>query len=361
MNRIVQAGIITGLASITNLFAQIGGNGTYAFLKVPVTAKIEALGGNIVSLYDNDLSIVNSNPANLNSDMNNQVVMSFNSYFANIGQGYFAYSKTWKKIGSFYGGFQFLNYGDFVRTDEFGNIQGTFSAGDYAFNVGYSRPFFDSLMYVGATVKMIGSQYAEYNSFGLTTDLGVSYVSRNKLTTVSLVMRNMGGTLDPYERGHYEAAPFEMHIGMSQGFKHVPLKLFITFTNLQRPDLSYIDPANRYEADPLTGDTIDKKIGAGLVLIRHFAVGAELFPFKKHLFLRISYNFLRSGEMAVSQLNGAVGLSYGIGIRISHFTFSYSRSQYFVNESPNHLTLNVNLDGFFKTKKMKKENVPTVN
>ncbi len=360
MKRILKIGILTGVVGITNLFAQIGGNGTYAFLKVPATARIEGLGGNIISLYDNDLSIVNSNPANLNADMNNQVVMSFNNYFANIGQGYFAYSKTWKKIGSFYAGFQFLNYGDFQRTDEFGNLQGTFSAGDYAFNVGYSRPFFDSLMYVGATVKMIGSQYAEYNSFGLTTDLGVSYVSRNKLTTVSFVMRNMGGTLDPYEKGHYEAAPFEMHVGFSQGFKHVPLKLFVTFTNLQRPDLSYVNPDTRFQADPLTGDTLDTKIGAGLVLLRHFTIGAELFPFKKHLFLRVAYNFLRSGEMTVSALNGAVGLSYGIGIRISHFTFSYSRSQYFVNESPNHFTLNINLDGFFKSKKVKKDNVPTI-
>ena len=226
--------LIPGLLQNTNLFAQIGGNGTYAFLKIPATARIEALGGNIISLYDNDLSIVNSNPANLNADMNNQVVMSFNNYFANIGQGYFAYSKTFKKIGSFYAGFQFLNYGDFVRTDEVGNIQGTFSAGDYAFNVGYSRPFFDSLLYVGATVKMIGSQYAEYNSFGLTSDIGVSYVSRNKLTTASAVFRNMGGTLDPYTAGRYEAAPFEIHLGFSQGFKHVPLKLFISFTNLQR-------------------------------------------------------------------------------------------------------------------------------
>src|SRR5215216_1452054 len=188
MKRSVSILSVLFLFLCTNSFAQIGGNGTYAFLKIPVSAKIEALGGNLISVYDNDLSIVNSNPALLNSDMDNQVVMSYNNYFANIGQGYFAYSKTWKKIGSFYAGFQFLNYGDFLRTDEVGNIQGTFSAGDYAFNVGYARPLFDSLMYIGGTLKMIGSQYAEYNSFGLTTDLGVSYVSRNKLTTVSLVM-----------------------------------------------------------------------------------------------------------------------------------------------------------------------------
>jgi hypothetical protein len=116
-----------------------------------------------------------------------------------------------------------------------------------------------------------------------------------------------------------------------------------------------VNPADRFQADPLTGDTLDTKIGAGLVLLRHFTIGAELFPFKKHLFLRVAYNFLRAGEMQVEALNGAVGLSYGIGIRISHFTFSYSRSQYFVNESPNHITLNVNLDGFFKNKRVKKE------
>lgn len=337
-----------------NIHAQIGGIGTYAFLKIPTSARIEALGGNIISIYDDDLSIVNSNPALLNSDMNNQITMSFNAYFANIGQGYVGYSRTFKNIGSFYAGLQFLNYGDFVRTDEIGNKIGTFSAGDYSFAIGYSRPFFDSLMYVGAAIKLIGSQYAEYNSFGTTLDLGVSYVSRNKLTTVSAVIRNFGGTLDPYTPRGHEWAPFEFHLGVSQGFKHVPLKLFVNLTNMQQPDLTYVDPDTRFQPDPLTGDTIDTKIGVGDAILRHFTIGAELFPFKKHLFLRVAYNFLRAGEMKVDALNGAVGLSYGIGIKISHFTFSYSRAHYFITESPNHFSLNIDLDGFLKKKTVKK-------
>lgn len=334
--------------------AQMGGSSTYTFLKLPTSARTEALGGMIISMYDDDLALAQQNPSLLNKGMHNQLVMSFNSYFANIGTGYAAYARHWDKIGTFYAGMQFMNYGDFTRTDEYGNILGTFSAGDYALNIGYSRPFFDSLLYVGATYKMMFSQYAEYNSFGMALDLGATYVSRNKLFTASLVMRNIGGQLKPYTPGNFEAPPFELHLGISQSFKHVPLRLMLWVTNLQRPDLSFTDPDNRYQVDPLTNDTIDTKIGIGTNILRHFTIGAELFPFKKHLFLRIAYNFLRGGEMQVDAKGGGVGLSYGVGIRIANFTISYSRAHYFITESPNHITLNLDLNSFYKWKRKKK-------
>jgi len=342
------------LFSFVSLHAQMGGSSTYTFLKLPNSARVEALGGMAISIYDDDLSLAQQNPSLLNKSMHNQLVMSYNNYFANIGQGYAAYARHWDKIGTFYAGIQFLNYGDFKRTDEFGNINGTFSAGDYALNIGYSRPFFDSLLYVGGTFKMLYSQYAEYNSFGMALDLGATYVSRNKLFTASVVLRNMGGQLDPYTPGNYEAPPFELHFGISQSFKHVPLRLMLWVTNLQRPDLSYVDPEHRFEVDPLTNDTIDTKIGVGTNILRHFTIAAELFPFKKHLFLRVAYNFMRGGEMAVDAKGGAVGLSYGVGIRIANFTISYSRAHYFITESPNHFTLNIDLNSFYKWKRKKK-------
>lgn len=330
--------------------AQVGGNGTYAFLKLSQSARIEALGGNAISIYDNDLSVVFSNPSLLNKSMHNQVVTSANMYFANIGYGTFAYSRHWDKIGSFYAGFQFINYGDFIRADETGEKQGTFSAGDYTFNVGYSRPFFDSLLYIGANLKFVGSQYAEYNSLGLLTDIGATYVSKNKLTTVSAVFRNMGGQINTYTSRNFEKPPFEIHVGFSQSLKYVPIRLFVWCTNLQSPILNTVQEEDRFTTDPLTGELVDNSVSVGDQILRHFTIGAEIFPFKKHLFLRVAYNFQRAGEMNFEPLNGAVGLCYGIGLKINAISFSYSRAHYFMSQSPNHITLNIDLNRFLKKK-----------
>jgi hypothetical protein len=336
-------------------WTQLGGSSTFNFLKMPNSARIEALGAATPALFDNDLSLGLQNPAVYNKGMHNQMQFSFNNYFANIGYGFAGYSRTWDKIGSFMAGIQYFNYGDFTRTDEAGNIQGTFTAQDVAIYIGYSRAFFDSLLLVGANFKNIISQYAEYNSYGMAIDLGAMYVSKNKLFTAGLTLKNIGGQLDPYTQGNREPIPFEIQLGVSQAFKHVPLRFFLTATNLQRPDLSYADKDNRFVLDPLTGDSIDTKIGLGLNILRHFVIGMELSPFKRRLFLRLAYNFQRGGEMGIDALNGAVGLSYGVGIRISHFTISYGRAHYFVTNSPNHFTLNVNLDGFLKAKKKRVE------
>lgn len=340
------------------IWGQLGGSSTYNFLKLPNSARVEALGGAVPALFDTDLSIGLQNPSTYNKGMHNQIQLSFNNYLAHIGYGFVGYSRTWNKIGSFMGGIQYLNYGDFIRADESGNQLGTFTAQDVAIYVGYSRSFFDSLLFVGANFKNIISQYAEYNSYGMALDLGVTYLSKNKLFTAGLVLKNMGGQLDPYTPGNREPIPFEIQLGVSQGFKHVPLRLFLTVTNLQRPDLGYYDRDNRFILDPLTGDSVDTKLNIGLNILRHFIIGFELFPFKKHLYLRLAYNFQRGGEMAIDAMNGAVGLSYGIGVRISHFTLSYSRAHYFMTQSPNHFTLNINLDGFLKAKKRKAEAPP---
>jgi len=350
--------IILTLFTVIPAFSQLGGSSTYNFLKLPNSARIEALGGATPALFDADLSLGLQNPATYNKGMHNQIQLSFNNYLANIGYGFAGYSRTWDKIGSFMGGIQYLNYGDFIRADESGNQLGTFTAHDVAIYIGYSRSFFDSLLFVGANFKNIISQYAEYNSYGMALDLGATYVSRNKLFTAGLVIKNIGGQLDPYTPGNREPIPFEIQIGVSQAFKHVPLRFFLTATNLQRPDLSYYDRDNRFVQDPLTGDSIDTKLNVGLNILRHFIIGMEFYPFKKRVFLRLAYNFQRSGEMSVDAMNGAVGLSYGIGVRISHFTISYSRAHYFMTQSPNHFTLNINLDGFLKAKKKKSEAPP---
>ena len=62
--------------------AQIGGVGTYEFLNLPVSARTAALGGNIMSVKDNDINASFQNPSLLNPSMDNSLSLSFINYFA---------------------------------------------------------------------------------------------------------------------------------------------------------------------------------------------------------------------------------------------------------------------------------------
>jgi hypothetical protein len=333
------------------MWGQLGGSSTYNFLKLPQSARIEALGGYTVALMDQDPASAFQNPSLLNPKMHHQVSASFNAYFANIGYGSFGYARHWKGIGTFFGGVQYLDYGAFKGTDETGQFTGNFYARDQALMVGYSRSFFDSLLYLGASAKFIYSQYESYLSVGSALDLAATYQSKNRRTHASLVFRNIGSQWIPFTSGQYEPLPFEIVAGFTHELEHLPLRLMVTTANLQRPDLGWDDATGRFQVDPLTGDTIDTRISFGSNLIRHFILGAELMPFKRHLFIRLGYNFMRSGELSVDQAGGAIGLTYGFGIRISHFTFSYGRAEYHPAGSPNHFSLQVNLGGFNKAAK----------
>lgn len=342
--------ILSGMfcAVTAGLHAQLGGSSTYSFLRLPQSARIEALGGTSMSLMDEDPLQGFQNPSLLNPRMHHRAGASINAYFANIGYGSLAYVRHWEGIGTFFGGVQYLDYGTFRGTDEAGNFTGDFQAKDQAFMIGYSRPFLDSMLYVGATTKFIYSQYESYISSGIVFDLGATYQSRNRRTHVSLLFRNIGTQIKTYTPGQYEPLPFEIQCGFTHELEHLPLRLMVTATNLQRPDLGWDDINGRYQPDPLTGDTIDTRISFGSNFIRHFVLGAELMPFKRHLFLRLSYNFMRNGELAGSNAGGTAGLSFGFGIRISHFTFSYGRATYHAAGSPNHFSLLINLGGFSK-------------
>jgi hypothetical protein len=328
-------------------FAQLGGGSTYSFLRLPQSARIESLGGAATAIMDDDVAMAFQNPALLNPKMHNRIAVDANAYFAGIGYGSLSYARHYEKKGTFFAGIQYLDYGTFRGADETGQFTGNFQARDQAFYFGYGRGFLDSMLYLGASCKSILSQYEMYTSSGLAIDLGITFQSRNRRTHLSATASNIGFQLSTYTVGRNEPLPFTLNLGLSHVLEHLPLRLSVMANNLQQPDLGWNDPDGRFKVDALTGDTLDTRISFGDNFIRHFIIAAELMPFKRRLFLRLSYNFLRAGELSVIQAGGATGLSYGLGIKISHFTFSYGRSEYHPAGSPNHFSVLVNLDGFF--------------
>ncbi|MCF8388892.1 MAG: PorV/PorQ family protein, partial [Bacteroidales bacterium] len=155
-------------------YSQIGGDNTYEFLNLPNSARITALGGNFFAVKDNDIALAQSNPSLITKEMHNNLALSYVDYFSDINYGFVSYGRSFPKIGNYVATMQYINYGDFLWTDETGRELGEFTAGEFAFNLGWGRQL-DSNFSIGANLKGIYSSFDEYNSFGLAGDVAGTY------------------------------------------------------------------------------------------------------------------------------------------------------------------------------------------
>jgi hypothetical protein len=329
------------------LQAQVGGTATYSFLDLTPSAQVAALGGKVNAVPGSDPSLAFYNPGLLDSTANQYLSLNFVNHFAGINFGYVAYSRSYHGIGNFAAGIHYINYGKFTGADESGLLTGTFTAGEYAFNLTYSRflPWLDSTLLIGLNVKPLLSVFERYTSYGLLADLGVTFRHPDQFFTAALVLRNMGGQLTPYSDGGREPVPFEIQLGLSQRLQHAPFRISLLLQHLERLQMGY----NKINLNPAPGQTPmkeeDLKRGFDLILdetMRHLLVGVECFPFQG-LTLRASYNYNRRQEMKVASLPGIVGLSWGLGIHLSRFQIDYARSSWHLAGASNHFSINVNL------------------
>lgn len=332
----------------TSSFAQIGGDNTYEFLNLANPARVVALGGTIISVKDNDINLSIQNPSLLDSSMHNSLSLSYVNYFTDIQYGYATYSRTYKKLGSFSAGMQFVDYGDFTAAEVTGEITGQFTAAEYAFNLSYARPI-DSLFSVGGSLKTIYSTLGDYISFGNALDFGAVYNNKKRLTSMGLVVKNLGRQWSTYSLTR-ESLPFEVQLGFSKKISHAPFRLNFTATHLEKWDLTYEDPSVS-TTDPITGEVItqSKMSKFGDKLSRHIVFGGEIL-LSKSFHLRAGYNFQRRKELKVDTRSGIAGFSFGFGLRINRFHISYGYAKYHLAGGPNHFTISTNLSDFYSKK-----------
>jgi len=333
--------------STTN--AQIGGNNTYEFLNLTSSARIAAMGGDFLTINDNDITLVESNPSLINPNMSKNLGIAYVDFFSDVNYGFATYARSFNNVGSFAASMKYINYGKFDYATVTGERNGQFNAGETALNIGWGRQL-DSLFSIGANLKFIYSSLESYNSFGMAVDVAGSYISRDRNFTISLIAKNIGRQITAYEGGNIEPLPFELQIGLAKRLNHLPFRYSILFNHIEKWDLRYDDPAQN-QTDPISGEVV-KDSGIEVFadnLMRHIVFGGELL-IGKYISLRGGYNYKRRQEMKVTTKPGTVGFSWGIGIRISKFQFSYARSAYHLVGSPNYITLTTNLSDFFVKK-----------
>ena len=333
---------------MTNLFAQQK-DGTYTFLNTTNSARVAALGGVMLPLSNSDIQLATFNPSLINDAMNNSISLSYVDYYNDINFGTVQYGRSFEKTGSFVGTVQYHNYGDFLYSDEAGNVDDSeFSVSDYALYLGWGRMLNERLS-IGANLKFAGIQYESNSTFAVAVDLAATY--RNKSNWYfSLSARNIGAELYNNYQSHNNKLPFVMQLGASKRLEHLPFTFIIVYDNLQRWDLSYDDPLdleNNY--DPMTGQMVEKNKVDKFAknMFSHFVFAGEL-DLGKNLSLRLGYNYGYRQNMKVPTRKGAVGLSYGVCIKVSKINISYSRSEMHIHGSPNFITITTNLDSFKK-------------
>jgi len=335
--------------SIYPVCAQPGGK-AFQFLEVPNSARVAALGGDAVAVYDSDPDLSYHNPSLLNRSMHHHLALNYVNYFAGINYGYVAAAVRFGKKSTLAGGIHYLNYGKFEGADETGTLTGTFRAADYSVHAIYSLPV-DSLLTLGFTVKSVFSDYELYNSTALAFDAGITYHNPGMNFTAGLVLRNIGFQVHTYYPGQArESLPFNIAIGITQRLKYAPLTFYIIADHLENWNLTYEveDESDNNNEQIIDGSTSESGFDRFIdQFMRHIIIGTE-FGIGKNLVLRGSYNYRRRQELKIDTRPGMVGFSFGAGIRINKFTISYARSVYHLAGGSNYFSLDVNLDEFNK-------------
>ena len=81
--------------------SQVGGNNTYEFLNLTSSARIASMGSDFLTIYDNDITLVESKPSLINPAMSNKLGVAYVDFFSDVNYGFATYAKSFKNIGSF--------------------------------------------------------------------------------------------------------------------------------------------------------------------------------------------------------------------------------------------------------------------
>nr|WP_321406527.1 type IX secretion system protein PorQ [uncultured Carboxylicivirga sp.] len=319
--------------------AQQAGTYTYDFLNLANSARIGALGGNQVGMGDDDVNLMFNNPSVLTSAISNNLTISYVPYVSDINVFYTGYAHHIENIGTFGVGIHSINYGTFNRADEEGNLQGTFSASEYAIQLSYAKMLSPKLN-LGISMKPIISSFEQYNSIGLTADIGMMYKSTDQLFSAGLVVKNLGSQITTYNNT-YESIPTDLQIGIAKKLAHAPFRLALTAQDL-------LDWNLKYTVSNGSGDIIDGEGNNGNgfdQVMRHMVIGIEFIP-SENFWVDFGYNHRRRKELSIGSKMSTVGYSWGFGFKVYKFKFAYGSARYHLSGTSNHFTLTARLSDF---------------
>lgn len=311
---------ITALATLGSILPSMAADGTtaYNFLNVTSSTRVYGLGGVNVSLIDDDINLIDQNPALLGTEMDKQLGVSYMNY---IGDSNFAgvrYGLSRGESGAWAFGARYFGYGNLKGADEMGNLTGSFSAKDMAFTATYSHDITDRLR-GGIAVSALYSAYDIYSAFAMATDLGINYYAPEDGWSASAVVANLGGQLKRFNE-RYDRLPLDLRLGVTRQLADAPLSLSVTAWNLTRWSLPYYEVGDGTDRDELK-----RQDSFGSNLFRHLVLGAEWTP-NQTFTLGIGYNYKNRTDMSTYTRSMLSGFSVAAGLKVGKFNIGAALS-----------------------------------
>lgn len=279
----------------------------YNFLRLPVSAHAAALGGDNISIIEDDESMIFNNPALLSSVSDKTINLNYMNYMSGANTASASFNRIIKERASVAASAQFVDYGKMKETDE-NNIQtGEFSAKDISI-AGYFSYMLTDRLAGGITAKFITSYIGDYNSIAMGVDLGLNYYDPEKEWSVSLVAKNLGGQMKAYD-DQYDRMPIDIQLGASKRFAHMPFRISATLVDLNHLDYKFIN---------------------------HLVAGVDII-ISPTIWVGAGYNFRRANEMKITETDGesshGAGLSFGAGMNLERFKLNLAYGKYHVSSS----------------------------
>ena len=318
------------------------GRSVFSFMSLPVSSRINALGGSNVSLSDGDISMGMCNPALLHNQSHMVLQLNYSYYLPGTMFGSALYGHNFgrskiepvkdgepDKPNYFAVGIHYLDYGKMQYADMDGNLTGgSFGARDILVDVMYARQLHPCWK-VGVTLKPVYSIYEAYSSFAIGADVGAHFQTKDSTFQMGLVLQNIGWQLKGFysdEGGtNHEMLPLNLQLGLTYRVKHAPLRFHMQIHNMQTWYLNY--EWTSLDKSPTTGDYIPHDVKWYDMLFRHTIWSIEVVPKSERFYIAFSYNHRRRAELNLIDQRSLAGFSLGAGVRIKQVRIAFALSQ----------------------------------
>ena len=298
------------------LFAQ-DGSSVFNFLRLPISAHAAALGGNNISLIEDDITLAYHNPALLINTTDNTLNLNYMTYISDSKVAGAMFNKVFSDRSAGAIAARYVDYGSFDGYDADNKATGSFDAKDIEVKIMYSYLLSDRIS-GGVSGKFITSKYESYNSIALGVDLGVNYYNEENDFSASLTLSNLGGQVKAFD-DKTEKMPFDVQMGFTKRLSHAPLRISVTLNNLNHWSKDHF-----YNADGSEDNFTE-------LLFKHALFGADML-LGDNFQVSLGYNYRISQELSVSGSKWD-GITAGANLAIKKVKLGASYSKLHVSSS----------------------------
>lgn len=279
----------------------------YNFLRLPVSAHVAALGGENISIVEDDATLVFHNPSLINDVSDRTINLNFMTYMGGSKTASASFIKGAGERATWAAQAQYMDYGSMKQTTADNQTIDEFSARDISVGGTFAYALTNALS-GGITARVVSSHIGSYNSLAVGIDLGLNLYLEDSDFSVAAVAKNLGGQVKAYE-DEFDRMPFDLQVGLTKRLLNSPLRLSATLSRLTDWSEGFVN---------------------------HLTIGADVI-LSQTIYLAGGYSFRRAKQMKIADSDGSsshgAGLTVGAGLQLEHLKLHVAYGKYHVSAS----------------------------